>query len=233
MLWFGMSDSRVTVCVANLGVKDAFDLMWKSFCKHHGEYPLYVWDNGSKDGCDSLGRMYATKYREGNESHGVSLDRLCRMVETEYVLVSDNDVEYLAPVVDDMIAEDAFCVCPPERFGQGSAEFMGFQCEGQPRIDPCCALFRTDELKELLQFASFAFYVSPHQNRHYDTGSMLYHFARAVGKSIKTPGWLWERIYHYGTLTWGLGSPEGSNERVLAESRYTTVRGRLAEYREV
>ncbi len=220
-----------TVCVVNLGMKDAFDLMWQSFKAHHGDgYPLYVWDNGSKDGCDQLGRMYATKFTMGCASHGVALDKLCKTVETPYILVADNDVEFLAPVIEEMKAESAFCVSPPDRYGMGGAEYMGYPCKGQPRIDPCCALFRTEELNRLLEFTSFAFYVSPHQAKNYDTGSMLYQFALATGLTVSQPSWLWEKVHHFGGITWMSSAPEGSTERRKANERYSDIQKRLATY---
>ena len=225
-----------TVVCAIHGAKHAFDLMWRSFDKWHRPTPLYVCNTGGDDDCAELGRKYATEYVEAPVSHGVAIDLLCSMVKTPYVLVSDSDVEFLAPVVDDMIAEQAFCVSPPDRYGQGSAEYMGFKTYGQPRIDPCCALFQTLPLQSLLNHTSFAFYVSPHQAKHYDTGSMLYHVAKARQGALgpaadiyncKTPDWLWKNIHHFGSLSWGLTSPEGSHDHEVAIERYAQIQQRL------
>ncbi len=228
-----LNSPSVSALFVNLGMKEAFELALKSLRRYHPnvDIKVLVYDNGSKDGCLEYAHEHADEVIDGpSVSHGVALDRLVSKVETPWLITCDNDVEYLAPVVEEMKAENAFCVSPPDRFGMGSAEYMGYPCKGQPRIDPCCALFRTEDLKRLLEFTSFAFYVSPHQAKNYDTGSMLYQFALATGLTVSQPNWLWERIHHFGGLTWMSSAPEGSTERRQADERYSDILKRLATY---
>ncbi len=233
---------QVTVVCANLNAIHAFDLMWRSFCHHHSDdIPLFVWDNGSTDGCKELGRKYAARFVDGpTRMHGACLDELCGMVDTPWVLTVDNDVEFLAPTVRDMIslacAGDAFCVCPVKRYDMGEVIIQDSYegpvlCKGQERIDPCCALFETRQLKWFLEWTSFAAFRCTQKGKHYDTGSMLYHVAKAADETVLTPNWLWDdKIRHFGEITWGLGAPEGSEQRMTVEQRYAEIQERLALY---
>lgn len=229
-----MLSSQLTVVCASAGMNDALALMWRSFCKHHGDVPFYLYANSP---ATKQARVSPTIYVDGPiVVHGLALDRLVAMVETPYVLVADDDVHFLAPVVEDMIAACEFCVCPPKRYLWGTFTIRDWEGEityqGMDRIDPCCALFKTEPLKRVLRYVSFAPYRAPLLGKSFDTGSMLYHAAMAAGMSVKTPSFVWERVYHAGAITWGMAAPEGSPDRVIAEERLARIRERLRAYEE-
>jgi len=226
---------QVSICVTSLNRVDALKLMWKSFVHHHGEgFHLKVYEQGSTDGAKEYAESIATEFIDGpTVPHGCALDEMVRRTETEYVLICDNDIEFLAPVLQRMLDECEFCVCAPRIYDMGSIELSGYRCYGQEGIDPSRALFKTKPLQKILEHFSFAGYDSRELGKHYDTGTMVHEVARVQDLPVATPDWIWGKndgIWHWGAITWAMWGPMGDQNRIVADERYVEIQRRLATY---
>lgn len=148
--------------------------------------------------------------------HGTALQAMCKHVETPYTLTLDNDIEFLAPVLDrlriHLDREMYFAACHPDGdlghlvYNSTSTFedyfYRGVKSFGQPHINPCIALLQTRRLKSFLEYVSWESYFSPVQAKHYDTGSMLWHAAKAAGAHILSADWLGDAVRHIGSMTW-------------------------------
>ena len=247
-----MSDLTL-VCTVR-GAVDAAALMWESFLAHHPRPLFLAYDNGSDDG--GAVRAYLAGHadrliaRDPGESisHGAALDVLCEIVSTPYLLAVDSDVEFTGEAVplmrfllDDM-GDQGVVVYPEEELAGAVAMVFDHELDLQPRVNPCCCLWRTDRLQRLLG-AGFGFgtYIGIEQGEWWDVGGMLHMAARAAGWEPLACRSLWKLITHYGEISL-LFRPEhelnfhpdltAQRVAVVAE-RYETIRRRLAELREL
>lgn len=233
----------VTLVCANAGMTNAFQLMWESFLAFHDRQSVHllVLNMPAQEAIPvrECARDYTAQMADEEivpESfilHGRALDRLCMAVKTPYTLVVDSDVQFSGPALTAMQAWllGGFCVCPSQRGDMGRTELYGLPTKGQPRIDPCCALLKTETLHRMLPWVSWCSYGSRDLEAHYDVGSMLYHAAMACGERVAMMEAVWNHIHHYGCVSWGAYAPEGSPIRAVADERYALITRRLAELR--
>jgi hypothetical protein len=222
----------LTVCLVNYQALAAVSLSWESLLAHHPRPRLYAWDNGSTDGAAEYLQGEADRFWSGDNSreHGWCLDQLIREVETEYTLVLDNDVVFYGSLLPDMQAQAAFCVAPAPRWDPGHFTCRGLPVTGQPRIDPCCALFQTRPLQALLQQVSFGTYLGVGTHEFFDTGAMVYRAAQCAGLRVEQPLWIWDRLVHWGAVS-GMWQDPDSPYALSRHERYAMIQALLAQQR--
>lgn len=192
--------SDVTIATITYRAEDALALMWESFLHFHPgpPPPWLVWDNGQ----GSYARARGAAVWDGNNSVecGVCMDRLIPYVKTRYVLFTEDDVEFGAPVLPDLlraIGEEGFAAgyLNPST---GLGCVYGKNLPGSARIEPCCALYETERLQRFCRHLTFAHVINHHNSLFYDTGGLLLAFAQAAGWEVAACPWLFERIWHWG-----------------------------------
>lgn len=225
------------ICVTQNGL-DLLRLAVESLYLHNPDcrFLLWVWDNDSADGTrdwlrDRCDRLWVKSGPMGHH-HGIPLDRMVAAVETPYVLTLDNDVVFRGPVLGDMLRAlrdtGAFACGPSQRCDMGTVEHRGVTLVGQPRVDPCCALFRTPELQRLTAHISFSPAESVNTGRFYDTGALITAAAHGAGlRTVELP-WVWERFTHFGCMTWAGQAPQGTSSRTAVDGKMTVVRDLLS-----
>lgn len=214
----------ISVCIASYNAVDALKLAVKSLMKHHqrDSLRLLITDNDSTDGARDYAKSVSDVFFDQPEKveHGTMLDRMVESTDTQFVLTMDNDVEVLAPVLNEMqvaIQNGAFCCCPssmlPGNWVHRWFDFIGVQMVAQPRIDPCFALFNGDELRKLVNHFGFGTYRHYPRGEFYDTGSMLLKVSSNIlGK--RTVAMPEHRIIHYGSVSSNIRGSKPDQEKL-------------------
>lgn len=192
------------------------------------DFAVWYWDNDSQadvlayanDACDRVFR------KDGplGHHHAEPLDRMVKLVETPWVFTVDNDVVFKDPVFYQMIEEidhtpGAVAGGPAARRDMGTVNHFGRVLKGQPRVDPCCAAFRTPELAWMVDRVSFTPAEVTNLGKFYDTGGMIRAAFEGAGARVLDMPWVWERLDHYGAMTWAGLAPDGSPEKVAQAGR--------------
>ena len=184
--------------------------------------------------------------------HGATLDWLVSRVRTEYALVLDSDVEFKAPVVDEMVAlADSRGL---DALGLHEAGRGGYR----PRLAPYVLLLRTVVVRELgVSFRGGSTTEDPEEQarwfaharqweldpadidrfpttRIYPTAAHLFERLDDTGhRWADLPDELARRFHHYGHLSWGgLDDEEGgsASSRRLHTRSLNAVLAALAAY---
>lgn len=234
--------SLVTVLCVTQSHREAVKLAVDSLRHHNRDVPfsVWVWSNDCTDGtkewaADNCDRVFHKTENMGH-MHGVPLDRMTQQVGTPYVLIIDNDTYTTAPFLSQMIAAleaagaHSFAACGPMRDDMGTVDHFGRMLQGQRRIDPACALFRANPLGRMTTRVTFSPYESVAKGAFYDTGGMITAAAEGAGYSIAQCPWLWDRIRHFGCLTWANNAPEGSKTRKIGERRLEEILAASKEF---
>lgn len=229
--------AEVTVCCVTQDQKDALRLAVESFRRHNTDVPflLWVWDNESTDGAREWAEANADRvFRKPGplgHNHAHALDAMVAAATTPFVMTLDNDTHTTAPVLGRMVAElrttGAFAVGPAARFGMGEVDHFGRRLVGQPRIDPCCALFRTPALARLAARVSFVPYECCNAGKYFDTGAMIRHAAEGCGLGVVDAPWVWDAVRHYGSMTLGYNARPNAPGRAVYEDRLRQVTAAL------
>lgn len=196
--------SKPTLVTTVRNTADALALMWESFNLYHDRHRWVVIDDASTDGAREYARANADVLIENASqvNFGRNLDTLARAVDSEYVLTVDSDVEFLGPVVGDMVelmAGGAFCVADTHTTGE--CQFAGYPLRGQKKIDHSCALFDTKMLQHILEHFSFEAYMSINNQQYFDGAAMVYRAARLLGHKVVETADIWKKAYHYGGIS--------------------------------
>jgi len=219
----------VTVGTPIWNAADALALMWESFRKHHGEVSWLVADDGSTDGAADYAKTHASRYWLGEDrTFGRRLDELVRATGTPYLLLTDSDVEFLGPVVVELLKlleadEQAWAVGGP---------WNVYHAPEYHRVDISCALVRISMVREIQEWFSFApCRIYSGGDYYLDTGGQVWRAARLRGWSALETGLVREQVLHVGGLSalWDEAQPEGrQQERRLA---YKYLQERLRRLR--
>jgi folylpolyglutamate synthase/dihydropteroate synthase len=94
-------------------------------------------------------------------------------------------------------------------------------------IHPCAALFKTQELQDVLSRASFASRTDDERGFIWDTGGDVYHRALVEGKMFLTPGWVRDAITHYGNISALTRTSTAAEARADIQGRYWFIQKRL------
>lgn len=198
----------LTCCVCSWNAKYALALMWESYCRFNADFPakLMVLDNGSFDGANAYALRHADYVLIGDNTrnHGVGLTEMARRVETEYLLVSDNDIRSIASggmaYLMSHMREDTWCVCP-NRPGMEKGDLIDpTRCIGySPNI--CIGLFRTSTIQKICRTLDLGYAGDFTTGRVWETGGLAWHVAQTHGlDSVELPG-AWEYFDHYGNMS--------------------------------
>ncbi len=226
---------NITLCTVACNGLDAVSLMWESYLKYHDRPIFFAYDNNSSDGT----REYLEKnadflYKsDRNAYHGLGLDHLCNKVETEYVLVVDTDIEFLQSTVPMMMSHNAFAV-HQKRYSKE----WSFISINNTKLNCCptfmiyATLFRSAELKKILEFFSFTGYRNDERTKFWDTSGMVYNAACLLGHKIVEVE-LNSYINHYWSVTlntqWLANDPDrlqrGLESLKVIRSRLLKLRG--------
>lgn len=231
--------AQITVLVVGQDNRDSLRLAVESLRRHNGDTPflLWYWDNDSTDGarewaeanCDRVFR----KPGPIGHHHGVPLDSMVQEVVSPYTVTLDNDVISRGPVLGRMLRHlehtGAFAVNPACRLPLGEVDHFGRLLIGQPRVDPCCAMFRTPELARLTRRVSFTPAEAANLARFYDTGGLIRHAAEGCGLRVDDADWVWEAIDHVGAMTWAQWSEPGTDIHRDYAARKARVAQALAD----
>lgn len=226
-----------TICIVSHDACDALALAVESFKRHHSDLPVYwhILDTGSKDGAKEYAEGIADLllYGERIASHGESLTRLVRTVETPYFLALDNDIETTAPFMPMLYAalepEDMYCACLTRLYPWGSFDIGGTIM--QPLWSPNIAvgLHKTAKVQRLLEWTSFGYWMNAERKEHSETGAMVYRFAMASGYRLVELSELWDAVIHHGSISALFN--QTVPDPVLVQ-RYEVVKKHLSELRE-
>ncbi len=235
---------QVTMVCANLGMSAAFELMLESFLKYHRreDVLLHVFNEPTDSGLEI--RDDATEYSDKVADkcfttptlvpHGVALDILCKSVDTPFTLVVDNDIELSGKVLQmmlDRVERDASAgVCAPCS-DLGRTELYGVETRGMQRVEPWCALLRTDVLQRVVRHYSWSSYGSRDLGEHWDVGGMILKGINFMGLDVSRDAEIPKVVKHFGCVSWGAYAPEGSPIRVIADARYAQIKQRLSDLR--
>lgn len=215
-----MSGEVTALCVTQRN-PEAFRLTVDSFRRHNPGIPVWAWLND----VDADTREFATQNcarvftKSGplGHHHAEPLDQMVREVRTPFVLTLDDDVFCHAPAVEAIVREMnaagdlAFAASLPASENMGSVlHHERVMLYGQPRIDPCFALFRTALVARMTHRVSFAPFECCNLGKFYDTGGMLRHAAEGAGYHVLELPWLKSKITHWGALTWSSYAAEDS-----------------------
>lgn len=230
---------QITVLVVGHNNREMLRLTVESFRRNNTQirFLLWYWDNHSDDGAAEWAAENCDRLLKPNRAlghyHGQPLDLMVQEVETPYVLTLDNDVVSSGPVLLRMLehleATGAFVVSPPSRFAIGTVDHFGRHLQGQPRIDPCCSLFRTAELARITKHTSFVPYECTNLGKFYDTGGMVRAAAEGAGLRCDEADWIWQSVRHYGAMTWARNALPNSPNRAIYDERIQVVRDDLAQ----
>jgi hypothetical protein len=222
--------AQVTALVVGQNNREGLRLSVESLREHNRDVGLRVWyfDHDSTDGAAEWGRDHCDRvFRKTGpmgHHHGQALDLMVQAVTTPYALTLDNDVlssgPTLARMIADLDAAGAFAAAPAAKEGMGEVDHFGRTLVGQPRIDPCFALFRADRLAGMTRRVSFSPYECTNLAKFYDTGGMVRAAAEGAGLGVLDLPWVWEAIRHYGSMTWAsFAPPDSPVGRLYAERR--------------
>lgn len=215
-----MSAMTTALCTTQKN-PEAFRLTVDSFRRHNPGIPVWCWENEA----DGETRAFAAQncervfHKTGplGHHHAEPLDRMIKEVKTPFVLTLDDDVMSHAPAVEQMIREMeavgdlAFAASLPASENMGSVlHHEKVMLYGQPRIDPCFALFRTALVARMTTRVSFAPYECCNLGKFYDTGGMLRQAAEGAGYRVLELPWLKTKVTHWGALTWAGYASEDS-----------------------
>lgn len=195
--------SNITIVTTVRNTADALALMWESFSRYHGRHRWIVIDDASTDGAREYARANADVLIE-NESQmnfGRNLDTLARAVDTELVMTVDSDVEFLGPVLPDMVELMGGNFCVADTHTTGDCQFAGYPLRGQKKIDHSCALFDAKRLQHILDHFSFEAYMSINTQQYFDGAAMVYRAACLMGHTVVETKKMWEHAYHYGGIS--------------------------------
>lgn len=189
----------------------AVRLLWRSYYFHNRELPVkfWGWDNASTDGAaEYVGNWSNRLFRHpAGTSHQQGIDGMVKECSTEFFLLLDFDVEFTGPFTSRALSllkgsPDALCVSFPSgnpgvNFPVGNFGLMN----GTRRINPCCALFRTEKVKFLLERFSFGTYFNfGPERRFFEVGAMIRQVAETAGMEIMEPEWISNVVTHYGEI---------------------------------
>jgi hypothetical protein len=111
-----------------------------------------------------------------------------------------------------------------------------WRLKGQPRIDPCLALFKAPELARMVKHVSFCPVEVCNAGQYMDTGSALRHAAEGAGWRVLDLPWVWDSFTHYGSLTLlqngslaNTGGPDAVAYSAAYDARLERVRADLAK----
>lgn len=223
----------------------ALRLMWRSYAHYNSEVPVnfWCWNNDSLDGAAEYAQKMAKTVfnRSIRTSHQQGAREMCLACETQFFLLVDVDVEFLAPFTTHALCallddSNALCVAYP-----AGSPAKGFKVglfdglfEGAPRIDPCCVMFRTDKIKELLRYSTFDTLVDTGSRVFYDVGAVLRKDAVKAGMAIIEPSWVRNAVKHYGQIGAYVGNHKLDDKLTEAlRVRYETIKRRSDFYVEV
>jgi hypothetical protein len=236
---------NVTVLVVTLGHREALQLAVDSLRHHNKDVSFAVWcwvNEPADDGGDARRWAEANcdrvfyKTEDFGHYHGRPLDVMSQAVRTPYTLTIDNDVWVKQPFLADMIralegaGNHSFVACAPPHEHMGTVDHFGRLLHGRRRIDPACALFRAEPLARMTGRVTFSPYECTATGSFYDTGGMLLQAAEGAGFAIAHCPWLWERVTHFGCLTWAGNAPAGTRTKQIGLDRLDTVRAAAKEF---
>ena len=202
---------EVTVGTVFCNGVHALELLWRSYYFHNKDVParFWCWDNASTDGASDYAAKHAAKVftMPPRTSHQQGADGMAKECSTPYFLLLDFDVEFTGPFTAKAIQllkgdPDALCVSfpsgePGRQFEVGNFGLM----DGTKRINPCCALFRTDKIKLILEHFTFGTYFNFGTKRQFfDVGAMIRQVAEVAGMGVLEPAWIRQAVNHYGQI---------------------------------
>lgn len=230
-----MRADEYTIITVSFHAADALALMWESFLKFHERPRWLVFDNGSKDGALEYAKEHADLVLEGDNgmSHGERISQLADLVETPYLLHSDNDIEYKSEVLHMLRRpfenEKTYCSCLTRLYEWGTFDVFGMIMKAMWSPNIAVGLLRKDVVDRIHSFdTSFGYYCNDKRREYYETGGMAWRFALAMGYECAELPELWERVVHHGSIStlWSAAVPDP----VILE-RYEVVKKNLEKLR--
>lgn len=196
--------SELTVVTTTRNTLHSLSLMWESLCKYHKKPKWICVDDASWDGATDYCQKNADVFIENKQqvNFGQNIDRAINLVKTKYTLIVDSDVEFLGPIIEEMIdlfPENAFCV--GDQHCTGKCEFASYPLNGQEKIDHSLVLFDTKKLQNIVKHFSFESYISIPKKEYYDGGSMILKAANLLDYKIIKTKIMWQKAIHYGGIS--------------------------------
>lgn len=247
--------NNCTAITVSFHAPDALALMWESFKYHHpafkGRWLVFCNSGGDCEARD-YAKAHADVVLEGDNtmSHGERISQLCDLVDSDYVLHLDNDLEFHAPVLDKLRApfEDPkiYCSCltrlyyphyqtwkPPHKwehdYPYGDFDVWQMRWKGCWSPNIALGMMRMDVIRRIHELGiGFGYYNSDQRRHWYETGGMAFLFAKAMGYEVAEIPELWNHVTHYGSLStlWA-----GGKDNPVVQERYNRVTRRLQEFR--
>jgi hypothetical protein len=227
---------NITAVTTFRNTATALALMWETFSFHHPGYRWIAIDDQSSDGAGDYAEKHATRLIR-NDRHinfGGNLDTLSNIVETEYTLTIDSDIEVLKPIVPVMLSileanPDALCVADVHTTGE--CDYKGVPLTGRAKIDHSFALFRTEKLKKLVAQFTWAPYMCIPHNIYFDGGAMILRGANVAGWPVLPCPALWKNVVHYGGCSALFWHDIADETRAALAKKYEFIGRRLDRFR--
>lgn len=220
---------------------EALRLLFGSFSANHPGNTVYLLA-GNSESTDpravQLAAQWGTvvNFRQG-VGHALVLNDLCRRVTTPYTLVMDFDVEVLSPFLDEcrnLLDLDPLTVCvalpePPAPKGFTVGKFGVF--DGVERINPCCALFKTNRLQQILGLIGWETCINFNTRTFFEVGSMLRKAVELSGQTVYHSQGLANSVHHYGQIGALVGGHDlAEGVRPVLEQRYAEITAKAGAY---
>ena len=251
-----------TIITVSYNAADALALMWESWKFHHPEFKgrWLVFDQGSTDGALEYAKAHADIVLEGinaESCHGDRISELCELVDTEFVVHADNDLEFRGPVLDMLFEpfqlEKVYCSCftrlyhpvnewlppadHPMQYPYGTFDVYGKIWKGMWSPNIALGLMRMDVIRRIQELGiTFGYYANDKRQEWFETGGMMFLFAKAMGYEVAELSNLWDHVTHHGsisTLWTGAEYPDfESGQTTPMMERYRNVQENLKALRE-
>jgi hypothetical protein len=228
---------NITAVTTFRNTATALALMWETFSFHHPGYSWIAIDDQSSDGAGDYAKGKAARLivNDRHINFGGNLDTLSNLVETEYTLTIDSDIEVLRPTVPAMLSTlesnpDALCVADVHVTGE--CDYKGYPFTGTAKIDHSFALFRTEKLKKLVGQFTWAPYHCFPTHTYYDGGAMILRGANVAGYPVLPCRDLWRNVVHYGGCSALFWHDIAESTRSALAKKYEFIGGRLKRFRE-
>lgn len=231
----------LTVCITSYNTLPFLQLTVKSLRRHCRDWvKVWIWDNGSTDGSAEWAMANSDSFFSGSNidhGHGGAMDIMGKAVQTDYVAFVDSDVEFRGDPFPGAIQHlqlypDAFA-CDGGFFSIAHKPFVlpwsGERVIQMPRIDPCCAVLDSDDLKCLLN-KGVSWKPTQMGEVWYDVGGKLLEAALANGLSLHESRSIKESVHHFGNSTWPANGCEDPEVLARVELNRKQVEQLLAQY---
>lgn len=201
-------NEQITCCVTSWNARYALSAMWESYCLRNPEWPakLFVLDNGSTDGALEYAVWHADLVLRANNTrnHGVCLTEMGRRVQTEFLLVTDNDILWTLPGGMDLMMErlkpDTWCVCPSRHDGS-RPDFIDTRRMILYSPNICVGLFRTETFQRICRELDLGYAGDFTTGGVWETGGLAWHVARTHGLDSVELAEMWRYVDHYGNVS--------------------------------